>query len=161
DLLEHAFAKHRLAQHELDQLRAQDEAGEPPTATVCGRDARRVARQCVDHGAAGGRAAHLRSAAGGRATDLHDAVTPALAHPGGVVGEGGDTERVAEPGRAFARAAVGQVELEQTAAAAELHHVVLPALGRLRLRAVAGEQSATRSAGQCVHRVQAFAAGTV
>ncbi len=44
DLLQHALAKRRLAQHELDQLRAQREAGEPPAAARRWRDARRIAR---------------------------------------------------------------------------------------------------------------------
>ena len=57
-----------------------------------------------------------------------------------VVADRADAERVREPGGALARAAVGEVELHDAAAAAELHDVVLPAIGRIRLRSVGGPE---------------------
>ena len=86
DLLQHALAEGRLAQHELDQLRAQDEGAEPEAATRGRRDARRIAGQAVDD----------RSAGLAVAGEAQHAMAPALADPGAAVRRAAGAEGMAE-----------------------------------------------------------------
>src|SRR5512138_31348 len=132
DLGQHAFAKAVLAQHELDQLRAQRKARQPHAAARGWRQSRRIAGQRV------GDALQLCARI---AIDARHVMAPAFADPH-LARDVAGTIGMAEARRELARAAIGPGELDHAPGPAQAHQVALPLRMRLLARALGHEQLA-------------------
>ena len=81
---------------------------------------------------------------------------PALAHPDILPGRN-SAESVRESAGNLARAAVGEVEFKETAAAAERHQIMTPAIAGLGLRPVRYQQPSIGSGANRIGGVQRLA----